>query len=111
MGRTRERLANSDYFSTVVVTPELQKAQALYVPVKIHLDMQPKKQYNFGLGFGTDTGPRALVSTNFRWINPYGYRFNTYLRASPSNSALVANYIIPGNNPLQPIYTHFPQAF
>ncbi|ACJ19076.1 autotransporter assembly complex protein TamA [Coxiella burnetii] len=108
--RTREGLANSDYFSTVVVTPEPQKAQGLYVPVKIHLDMQPKKQYNFGLGFGTDTGPRALVSTNLRWINPYGHRFNAYLRAPPSNSALVANYIIPGSNPATDLYT-FSAAF
>lgn len=97
--QTREGLANSNYFSTVIITPEPQKAKGLYIPIKIHLQIEPKKQYGFGLGYGTDTGPRALISTNFRWINPYGHRFNAYLRASHVNSALVANYSIPGRNP------------
>lgn len=97
--RTLAGLTNSDYFSTVMVTPELEKTQGLYVPIKIQLQTQPKKQYNFGLGYGTDTGPRALISTSFRWINSYGHRFNAYLRVSAANSTLVGNYIFPGRNP------------
>ena len=108
--RTREGLANSNYFSTVILTPEPQKAKGLCVPVKIHLQIESKKQYGFGLGYGTDTGLRALVSTNFRWVNPYGHRFNAYLRASHVNSALVANYSIPGRNPAIDQYT-FTTAF
>ena len=97
--KTRDGLINSNYFSTVIITPEPQKAKGLYIPVKIHLQIEPKKQYGLGLGYGTDTGPRALMSTNFRWINPYGHRFNAYLRASRANSALVTSYSIPGRNP------------
>ena len=102
---TRESLTNSDYFSTIVVIPKSQQSENLYVPIKIYLLTQSKKQYNFGVGFGTDTGPRTLISTNFRWINPFGHRFNTYLRASPANSTLVGNYIIPGRNPETDLYT------
>ena len=97
--QTREGLANSNYFSTVVVVPKPEKAKGLYIPVKIRLHMEPKKQYSFGFGYGTDTGVHALVRTNFRWINPYGHRFNAYLQASAVNSALAANYYIPGQNP------------
>lgn len=96
--RTLEGLTNSDYFSTVIVTPQLEKMQGLCVPIKIQLQTQPKKQYNFGLGYGTDTGPRVLISTNYRWINSYGHRFNAYLRASAANSTLVVNYIFPERN-------------
>ncbi len=102
--QTREGLANSNYFSTVVVTPEPEKAKGLYVPVTIYLHTESKKQYNFGLGYGTDTGVRALIRTNFRWINPYGHRFNAYFRASSVNSALIANYYIPGGNPVKGQY-------
>lgn len=108
--QTREGLTNSNYFSTAIITPEPQKAKGLYIPVRIHLQIEPKKQYGFGLGYGTDTGPRALVSTNFRWINRYGHRFNAYLRASHVNSALVARYSIPGRNPAIDQYT-FTSAF
>ncbi len=102
--QTREGLTNSNYFSTVVVTPEPEKTKGLYVPVAIHLHTEPKKQYSFGLGYGTDTGVRVLIRTNFRWINPYGHRFNAYLCASSVNSALVANYYIPGRNPAKDQY-------
>ncbi|PMB54539.1 Outer membrane protein assembly factor YaeT precursor [Coxiella-like endosymbiont] len=102
--QTREGLVNCNYFSTVIVTPEPEKAIGLYVPVTIHLHTEPKKQYSFGLGYGTDTRVRALIRTNFRWINPYGDRFNAYLRTSSVNSALVANYYIPGGNPIKDQY-------
>lgn len=108
--QTREGLANSNYFSTVTITPEPRKARGLYVPIKIYLQTEPQKQYGFGLGYSTDTGPRALVNTNFRWINLYGHRFNAYLRASHVNSALVVNYSIPGRNPAIDQYT-FTAAF
>ena len=108
--QTREGLVNSSYFSTVEVNPQPKKAKGLYVPVRIYLHTDPKKQYSFGLGYGTDTGVRALVRTNFRRINSYGHRFNADLRVSTVNSALVTNYYIPGQNPAKDQYV-FTAAF
>ena len=108
--QTREGLVNSSYFSAVVVNPKPKQSKGLYVPIKIYLHTDSKKQYSFGLGYGTDTGVRALVRTNFRRINSYGHRFNTDLRVSAVNSALVTNYYIPGKNPAKDQYV-FTAAF
>ncbi len=97
--RTRQGLANSNYFSTVLVTPQPEKSKALHVPVTIELQMQPRKQYTLGIGYGTDTGPRGLLGVDMRWINQYGHRFNAFVVGSRINSQAVANYIIPGRNP------------
>lgn len=97
--RTREGLANSNYFEQVIITPESHKAHNLAVPMNISISLQPKKQYTFGLGYGTDTGVRGLLGIDYRWINQWGHRFNTYIRGSQKNSEAVASYYIPGHNP------------
>ncbi len=96
---TREDLANSNYFQQVIVTPEPNNATDLKVPIKVTLNPQPKKQYTFGLGYGTDTGVRGLIGIDYRWINQWGHRFSTYARGSQKNSQAVISYYIPGHNP------------
>lgn len=97
--RTREGLANSNYFQQVIITPETEESDGLYIPVKIDITPQLKKQYTFGAGYGTDTRARASVTVNYRWINQYGHRFSAYLLGSARNSQLAANYYIPGTHP------------
>ena len=96
---TRSDLANSNYFQQVIITPKTKQASNLEVPIEISITPQLKKQYTFGLGYGTDTGPRALLGADYRWINQWGHRFNTYMRLSQKNSDLVASYYIPGRHP------------
>ncbi|OGO97429.1 MAG: hypothetical protein A3F41_05255 [Coxiella sp. RIFCSPHIGHO2_12_FULL_44_14] len=96
---TRQGLANSNYFQQVIITPEPDQTRDFHVPIHIDVTPQLKKQYSFGAGYGTDTGLRALISIDYRWVNRYGHRFNTYLRASQFNSELLANYYIPGYRP------------
>src|SRR3990167_4117920 len=97
--KTRADLANSNYFQQVIVTPQSTQATDQYVPIEINLTSQLKKQYTFGLGYGTDTNVRGLIGLDYRWLNQWGHRFNTYLRGSKYNSEAVANYYIPGANP------------
>lgn len=96
---TRQDLSGSQYFRQVIVTPDMDEAKNNIIPVKIVLSMQKPRQYNFGAGFGTDTGVRLLIGTYFRWVNQWGHSINTYLRLSQISSALTFNYIIPGSNP------------
>lgn len=101
---TRTDLANSNYFQQVIVTPKPQKAKKLEVPMNITISPQLKKQYTFGLGYGTDTGIRGLAGINYRWVNQWGHRFNAYVRGSKKNSDAIASYYIPGHNPVTDQY-------
>jgi len=99
VNHTREDLANSNYFQQVIVMPQVNKATHFEIPMKITLSPQLKKQYSFGLGYGTDTGLRGLVGIDYRWINQWGHRFSAYARGSQKNSEAVLSYYIPGHNP------------
>ncbi|HVV68876.1 MAG TPA: BamA/TamA family outer membrane protein [Gammaproteobacteria bacterium] len=95
----QQALSSSDYFKEVMIDPDEEHKTATTVPINVHVMPLPAKQYSLGLGYGTDTGPRALVNYELRRITPYGQRFKAQLEASPILTNLQANYYIPGKNP------------
>lgn len=98
-------LKNSSYFSNVVVTPKLHDANAQHtVPIDVQVKPVPRQQYIFGLGYGTDTGPRATLGSDWHYLNAYGHRLNALLRLSQVQNTASVKYIIPGNHPLTDEY-------
>lgn len=94
----RNNLINSDYFNAVVVNTPIDKTY-YQVPVDAKLTDRNSKHYIIGLGYGTDTGPRALLGFTWVPVNQYGHRFNANIRASQRNNYFTTDYIIPGKNP------------
>ena len=103
--KTQENLARSDFFRQVIVNPLSGDAIGLNVPINVHLVPLKKKQYIFGLGFGTDSGIRATAGVTYRWINSYGHRVSILLRPSQQNSSYTGYYNIPGAHPATDLYT------
>lgn len=101
---SRQGFANSAYFEQVIATPQTKNMTDRRIPVNFTLIPQAKKQYTFGAGYGTDTGPRALAAVTYNWINAYGHRFDALIRASQIDNQVSANYYIPGNHPAQDQY-------
>ncbi|MDF1760468.1 MAG: BamA/TamA family outer membrane protein [Coxiellaceae bacterium] len=99
----RTNLINSDYFNSVVVDTPVNKAYYV-VPIDVKLTDRNSKHYIIGAGYGTDTGPRALLGFDWVPVNQWGHRFNVNLRASEWNNYLIANYIIPGKDPINDQY-------
>ena len=95
----QDAYVNSGYFTRVNVTPVFDKAKQGDVPIHINLVTRKATQYNFGLGYGTDTGIRGLIGVNFRHLTKTGHHLKATLRASQIQSSLQASYIIPGRNP------------
>ncbi len=96
---SRKNLANSNYFSQVTVTPELNKVDNYLTPIHIMLSPQHQVTYSFGAGYGTDTGIRGMIGSHIRWLNSAGHSLNFQARGSENNDQLAANYSIPGPNP------------
>ncbi|RTE85967.1 MULTISPECIES: autotransporter assembly complex family protein [Gammaproteobacteria] len=93
-------LSDSDYFSRVEVQPLWNEAtEQNRVPVRIDYEPNKRTYYQFGLGYGTDTGPRASFEQNRRWVNSRGHRLNGQIQASENRSSVGAGYIIPGEKP------------
>jgi translocation and assembly module TamA len=95
----QQGLTNSGYFESVNVQPYPARAKNYYVPVDVTLVVNKPRIYNFGVGYGTDTGPRALVGLNMRRLNTRGHKLNFTLSGSALKSALVSVYTIPGKHP------------
>jgi translocation and assembly module TamA len=100
--KLNEYLSNSGYFNSVVVKPELSESQT--VPILVQLKPVSKYSYTLGAGYGTDTGVRGTAAFHITPVNPMGHKFNAVAQGSFRQSALQAQYLIPGNNPVTDQY-------
>ena len=91
-------LSDSGYFSQVEVTPRRAAATDFHVPVVITTKPSRPRRYAFGLGYGTDTGPRLSMVTEFRRINRRGHRIFADIRLSDILQSVGAQYKIPIGN-------------
>lgn len=93
---TQFALTDLDYFRSVEVDPQKDKADDLHrIPIVIHLAAKAPRNYRFGLGYGTDTGVRGLSSVDFRHLNESGHKLHLELRPSQKISSALAEYTIP----------------
>ena len=95
----RQALTNSGYFSRVDVKPRRKATNGDRVPVVVRLNPLKQHEYRFGIGYGTDTGPRALTGWTVRHLNAKGHRADTELNVSAIRQRLEANYQIPLEDP------------
>ncbi len=92
-------LDDSDYFRRVRVTARRDAVRDGEIPIDVELDARPKHRYTFGIGFGTDTGPRASVGRETRYTNDRGHRLRTEARIAEIRSRVSAQYTIPLEQP------------
>ena len=92
-------LSSSGYFASVVVTPEKAQSHGRRVPIRIATTPAKRNRYTFGLGYGTDTGPRVTFGWENRRVNRRGHRFRFDTRLSRIESQAIARYIVPLSNP------------
>jgi translocation and assembly module TamA len=92
-------LYDSEYFSSVEVSPLLEQSEDHRVPIEVSTTPGKRHRYSFGVGYGTDTGARGTIGYKNRRINSRGHRFFTTLRVSELQENLTAGYIIPFRHP------------
>lgn len=92
-------LSQSDYFNHVEIRVEREQAVDGSVPITVLLTMRQRSKYRFGLGYGTDTGPRGSMGLERRYTNGRGNRFAAELMLSQIKQSAEANYTIPLQNP------------
>jgi translocation and assembly module TamA len=92
-------LSDSPYFQRVEVVPRQDQAQDLRVPIEVDLLASKRQRWHAGIGYGTDTGPRATVALELRRINRHGHRGQIEVKGSEIEKSFVAGYQIPGPYP------------
>ena len=88
-------LSEDPYFSRVDVMPDRWRAKGLEVPIRVVAEPRKPRAFEFGLGYGTDTGPRGRAGANLRWINRRGHQVTAEAVASLREQSFTAGYVIP----------------
>ncbi|WP_136805175.1 autotransporter assembly complex protein TamA [Desulfosediminicola flagellatus] len=88
-------LMDSNYFSEVEIMADREKAVGTEIPVIVKTEPKEPRRYTFGLGYGTDTGPRVTTGAELRRINRSGHKMRFDLRASEIEQTVSSQYQIP----------------
>jgi translocation and assembly module TamA len=96
---TQFALQDSNYFSTVTVTPGERDPETLTVPVTIRADAIKRHRYSVSLGYGTDTEVRGRFAWDNRRVNERGHRLRFEATASGVLTEVIARYVIPVGDP------------
>jgi translocation and assembly module TamA len=88
-------LSDLGYFSTVEVQPQKDQAVDRHIPVVIATTPRPPRRYDIGVGYGTDTGARLTLGTEFRQLTRTGHKVRSELRLSEIKNSIGADYRIP----------------
>lgn len=90
-------LNDSGYFQNLSVKPRI--GQDTTVPVDIFLHDKPSQNYLIGLGYVTDSGPRARIGWHWLRVNDFGHTLQALYVGSQRQHTLQAQYVIPGSQP------------
>ncbi|WP_420467394.1 autotransporter assembly complex protein TamA [Panacagrimonas sp.] len=95
------RLSDLGYFQSVEIDPQRDAAnEAREVPVAIRTTPRKRARYDFGIGYGTDTGARLSVASDLRRLNRHGHTLRSDFRLSEIKNTLGTTYRIPlGSTP------------
>jgi translocation and assembly module TamA len=92
-------LADSPYWGRVEVITRQDQAKDLEVPIDVNLTPSKPLRFSGGLGYGTDTGPRARGILELRRLNSLGHRAEIDAIVSGVERGVKTSYLIPGPYP------------
>ncbi|KUJ00833.1 autotransporter assembly complex protein TamA [Vibrio sp. MEBiC08052] len=105
VGEFNQRLASTDWFSSVLVEPDLSQLDTQqYLPMHVTLTPASQNQIETGVGYSTDVGPTVLLKWNKPWINNEGHSFSSSFSLSNPEQLVTASYKIPLEDVLNQYY-------
>ncbi|MGQ0618721.1 MAG: autotransporter assembly complex protein TamA [Panacagrimonas sp.] len=95
------RLSDLGYYESIAIEPQRDLTDAEQrVPILVRTTPRARTKYDFGVGYGTDTGARLSAGTTWRRLNSYGHTLTTDFRLSEIKNTLAGDYRIPlGSKP------------
>ncbi len=91
----QRRLQRSPYFSSVGVVVEPDPQRADRAPIEVKVTEAQTKRVSFGLGYSTDTGPRAEALYRQTLIFGYPYTLQTGLGADRTRAISYSDLLLP----------------
>lgn len=95
LNELQARIQDSGYFLSAFATIEIDPAHPTEVPVKLDLSENQRKKLSLGLGFSTDSGPRAEIKWLDRNFLHRDWRLESNLLIDNKTRKLGANVFLP----------------
>ncbi|MGQ0503021.1 MAG: autotransporter assembly complex protein TamA [Panacagrimonas sp.] len=90
------RLSDLGYFQSVQIDPQRAQADATRrVPILVTTTPRARSKYDFGMGYGTDTGARLSVGSDWRRLNHRGHTLTADFRLSEIKNTVGTTYLVP----------------
>lgn len=91
----QQRLAGSDYFEQVTVTPETEESRDLRVPIRVVVVPNKRTLYTSGIFYQTDYGAGVRVGIDRRWVNSRGHTLRAEAELAQRLTSIITEYRIP----------------
>lgn len=106
VGQFNLNLANTDWFSSVFVKPDLEQLDPdqRQLPMVVALAPKARDQFETGIGYSTDVGVRGSLKWKKPWLNDKGHSFDSSLSISGPEQSVTAGYKIPLEDVLRQYY-------
>nr|MBO2488611.1 outer membrane protein assembly factor [Gammaproteobacteria bacterium] len=91
----QQRLVDADYFSSVSVLPDVDRAEDGVVPIEALVIPAKRTVYTAALYISTDTGPGVRLGIDRRWINNRGHKLGGEITYSQRLQQIATTYRIP----------------
>jgi len=92
---TQFALGDLGYFDSIEVITQRDAAVDRAVPIRINTTPRNGQHYDFGAGYGTDTGVRGTVGAEFRRLNDTGHTLHLETQVSQIKTEALGEYRIP----------------
>ncbi|KRS22909.1 membrane protein [Alishewanella sp. WH16-1] len=103
LGELNQALANTNWFSSILVTADTEAITEHTLPINIELAPRKRNSIETGIGYSDDVGARLKLNWLKPWLNERGHSLNTKLAISGAEQSVEAAYKLP----LQSVATDF----
>jgi len=103
LGELNQALANTNWFSSILVTADTEEITEHTLPINIELAPRKRNSIETGIGYSDDVGARLKLNWLKPWLNERGHNLNTKLAISGAEQSVEAAYKLP----LQSVATDF----
>lgn len=90
--------------NAIIAATRVMQVGSPSVPMDVVLAPADRHQFEFGIGFSTDVGPRGRIRWKQPWINRYGHSLDHDLRLSAPEQQFSGEYRMPLDDPLRDSY-------
>lgn len=103
LGELNQALANTNWFSSILVTGDTEAIAEHTLPINIELAPRKRNSIETGIGYSDDVGARLKLNWLKPWLNERGHSLNSKLAISGAEQSIEAAYKLP----LQSVATDF----